>query len=90
MGVTSDNIYLMAENNMENISFQVLDLKPDILVIDSIQTMYCSEITSAPGSVSQVREATQVLMKIAKQDSVATFFGRACYKTGFYSGPKGP
>ena len=88
MGVTSDNIYLVSENNMDNVNFHVAETKPDILIVDSIQTMYDARVTSAPGSVSQVREATLSLMKIAKQDGIATFIVGHVTKQGAIAGPR--
>lgn len=88
MGAKSENIYLVSENNTLNIDAYVTDLKPDILIIDSIQTMYNPDITSAPGSVSQVREATLGFMKIAKQDGIATFIVGHVTKQGAIAGPR--
>lgn len=88
MDIKSGNIYLVSENNTENINVYVKDMKPDILIVDSIQTMYNPEISSAPGSVSQVREATLGLMKIAKQDGVATFIVGHVTKQGAIAGPR--
>lgn len=88
MDIRSGNIFLVSENNTQNVDIYVKDMKPDILVVDSIQTMYNPEISSAPGSVSQVREATQGLMKIAKQDGIATFIVGHVTKQGAIAGPR--
>jgi len=88
MDIKSGNIYLVSENNTGNIDVYVREMKPDILIVDSIQTMYNPEISSAPGSVSQVREATLGLMKIAKQDGVATFIVGHVTKQGAIAGPR--
>ena len=88
MGIRSGNIFLVSENNTQNVDIYVRDMKPDILVVDSIQTMYNPVITSAPGSVSQVREATLGLMKIAKQDGIATFIVGHVTKQGAIAGPR--
>lgn len=88
MGIGPGKLYLVSENNMENVSIYVNDLKPDILIIDSIQTMYSPNITSAPGSVSQVREATLELMKIAKKEGIATFLVGHVTKQGAIAGPR--
>ena len=88
MGIRSGNIFLVSENNTQNVDIYVRDMKPDILVVDSIQTMYNPAITSAPGSVSQVREATLGLMKIAKQDGIATFIVGHVTKQGSIAGPR--
>ena len=88
MDIRSGNIFLVSENNTQNVDLYVRDMKPDILVVDSIQTMYNPVITSAPGSVSQVREATLGLMKIAKQDGIATFIVGHVTKQGSIAGPR--
>jgi DNA repair protein RadA/Sms len=88
MDVRSGNIFLVSETNTQNVDAYVRDMKPDILIVDSIQTMYNSEISSAPGSVSQVREATLGLMKIAKQDGIATFIVGHVTKQGAIAGPR--
>lgn len=88
MDIKSENIYLVSETNTDNVDIHVNDLKPDILIVDSIQTMYNPEISSAPGSVSQVREATLGLMKIAKQDGIATFIVGHVTKQGAIAGPR--
>ncbi|MDD3706509.1 MAG: DNA repair protein RadA, partial [Clostridiaceae bacterium] len=88
MDIRSGNIFLVSENNTQNVDVYVSDMKPDILIIDSIQTMYNPMITSAPGSVSQVREATLGLMKIAKQDGIATFIVGHVIKQGAIAGPR--
>lgn len=88
MDIRSGNIFLVSENNTQNVDVYVSDMKPDILIIDSIQTIYNPMITSAPGSVSQVREATLGLMKIAKQDGIATFIVGHVTKQGAIAGPR--
>ncbi|HYE82984.1 MAG TPA: DNA repair protein RadA [Clostridia bacterium] len=88
MGISSGNIFLVSENNTRNVDVYVSDMKPDILIVDSIQTMYNPDISSAPGSVSQVREATLGLMKIAKQDGIATFIVGHVTKQGAIAGPR--
>lgn len=88
MGVKAPNIYLLAENNMESISVNIAGTKPDILIIDSIQTMYNPVLTSAPGSVSQVREATLSLMKMAKTTNTAVFIVGHVTKEGSIAGPR--
>ena len=67
----SSNLNVLAETDLEVIHQTVEQERPDILVVDSIQTIYHPEISSAPGSVSQVRESTQSLMNIAKQMNIA-------------------
>lgn len=88
MGVNSSNIYLLAETNMESISFSIAEAKPSILIIDSIQTMYNPALTAAPGSVSQVREATLTLMRMAKTTNTAVFIVGHVTKEGSIAGPR--
>lgn len=86
--VKADHLYIVAENNIENIKSHVESLKPDVLIVDSIQTVYTSEVSSAPGSVSQVREATNQFMNIAKGKGVSTFIVGHVTKAGSIAGPK--
>lgn len=88
MGVKTPNIYLLAENNMENIGFVISENKPNILIIDSIQTMYNPALTSAPGSVSQVRESTLSLMRMAKTTNTTVFIVGHVTKEGSIAGPR--
>ncbi|KUO77087.1 MAG: DNA repair protein RadA [Clostridia bacterium BRH_c25] len=88
MDVVSGNIFLVSENSTWNVDAYAREMKPDILIVDSIQTMYNPDISSAPGSVSQVREATLGLMKIAKQDGIATFLVGHVTKQGAIAGPR--
>ncbi|MFZ5353624.1 MAG: DNA repair protein RadA [Bacillota bacterium] len=88
MGVASDNIYLVSENSMENIKHHIGNLNPDVIIIDSVQTVYSPDITSAPGSVSQVREVTMALMNIAKSKNIATFLVGHVTKQGAIAGPR--
>lgn len=88
MDIRSGNIFLVSETNTQSVDLHVRNVKPDILIVDSIQTMYNSNISSAPGSVSQVREATLGFMKIAKQDGIATFIVGHVTKQGAIAGPR--
>lgn len=86
--VTADHLYVLSETNLEHIIQTVDEMKPAFVVIDSIQTIYRSEITSAPGSVSQVRECTAELMRIAKTKGVAIFIVGHVTKEGALAGPR--
>lgn len=88
LGVHSENLFLMAENHLFTILDAAKRLKPELMVIDSIQTIYNETISSAPGSVSQVRESTSLLMHLAKQDNIAVFIVGHVTKTGAIAGPK--
>lgn len=82
------NIVVLTETNLEEILAQVHNFQPDMLIVDSIQTIYLSAIESAPGSVSQVREATAKLMYLAKEYQIATFIVGHVTKQGSIAGPK--
>lgn len=88
LGVDSENLYIVAENNLEKIKYHVENLKPEVLIVDSIQTVYGPEIASAPGSVSQVREATNQFMNLSKKNGISTFLVGHVTKTGTIAGPK--
>ncbi|MBP2058848.1 DNA repair protein RadA/Sms [Lactobacillus colini] len=88
LGASDSGILLYPETNMENIRQQIDDLKPDFLVIDSIQTMNEPSLDSMVGSASQVREVTSELMKIAKNDQITVFVVGHVTKEGSIAGPK--
>lgn len=88
LGVDTELLYLMSENNVESILSAIQSVQPDIVIIDSIQTMNCELITSAPGSVPQVREATNAFMKLAKADNIAMFIVGHVTKDGALAGPR--
>jgi len=88
MGEFSGNLYLLCETNLEIIRTAIEKQKPDMVVIDSIQTMYSEEVSSAPGSVSQVRESTNVFMQLAKGMNIAVFIVGHVTKEGTVAGPR--
>ncbi|MFY7842620.1 MAG: DNA repair protein RadA [Rhabdochlamydiaceae bacterium] len=88
LGVNSDLVYLLSETNFSLIKMSIDDLKPDILVVDSIQIVYKTDIPSAPGSVSQVRELATEFMHIAKGIGISTFLIGHVTKSGDIAGPK--
>ncbi len=85
---SSDNLNVYCETNLYHIHDEIKKSKPDFLIIDSIQTIFHPDITSAPGSVSQVRECTQSLMNIAKGENIATFIVGHVTKEGQIAGPR--
>lgn len=87
-GVASESLYIISENDLEAIMNTLDTLRPDVLIVDSIQTMFRSDIQSAPGSVSQVRECTASLMKTAKREGLSTFIVGHVTKSGAIAGPK--
>jgi len=88
IGKFTDDLSLLCETNLETIRDMIEQMKPEFVVIDSIQTMYSEEVTSAPGSVSQVREATGVLMQIAKVLGISIFIIGHVTKEGTVAGPR--
>ena len=88
IGEFSDSLKLLCETNLDTIRETIEREKPQIVVIDSIQTMYNEGVTSAPGSVSQVREATGVFMQIAKGMGISIFIVGHVTKEGVVAGPR--
>ncbi len=88
LNIGSDQLYLLSETNFSQVKRQVDQLKPDVLIIDSIQILYKSELPSAPGSVSQVRELATEFMHIAKGMGVTTFLIGHVTKSGEIAGPR--
>ena len=88
MGEFKEELYLLCETNLEVIRNVIEKRKPDIVVIDSIQTMYSEEVASAPGSVSQVRESTNVFMQLAKGLGISIFIVGHVTKEGTVAGPR--
>ena len=88
IGDFSDNVELMCETNLAIIEEVIRKRQPKIVIIDSIQTMYIEDVTSAPGSVSQVRESTGILMRIAKGMDVSVFIVGHVTKEGTVAGPR--
>ena len=88
IGSFSDRLRLLCETNLELIRETIRGEKPEAVIIDSIQTMYNEEISSAPGSVSQVREATAVLMQLAKGLGITVFIVGHVTKEGTVAGPR--
>lgn len=88
IGTVTGELRFLSETNLERIEAVIDQEKPQIVVIDSIQTMYREEITSAPGSVSQVRESTGILMQIAKSRGIAIFVVGHVTKEGVVAGPR--
>ena len=88
MGEFADSLFLLCETNLAAIQSVIEKETPDVVVIDSIQTMYNEEVASAPGSVSQVRESTNVLMQLAKGLNISTFIVGHVTKEGTVAGPR--
>lgn len=86
--IHTDNLFILAENAMDAIERKMADIAPDYCVVDSIQTMYRPEMSSAPGSVSQIRESAGLLMRIAKESGTAIFLVGHVTKDGAIAGPR--
>ena len=87
LGIES-NLYVLAENALDAIEEKIRELQPDTAVIDSIQTMYRPEMASAPGSVSQIREGTSLIMRLCKETGTSVFLVGHVTKDGAIAGPR--
>lgn len=88
IGNFSDSLQLLCETNLGDIEEAIAREKPEIVIIDSIQTMYQEEVSAAPGSVSQVRESTGVLLQLAKGSATSVFIVGHVTKEGTVAGPR--
>ncbi len=88
LGISVPNLYVLAENALDAVEEKLRQLQPDVAVVDSIQTMYRPELASAPGSVSQVRECTSLIMRLCKESGTATFLVGHVTKDGAIAGPR--
>lgn len=88
LNVKGEGLHLLAETNLENVIDAVHSLNPDVLIVDSIQTLYNGDVSSAPGSVSQVKDCTMALMQLAKGEGTTVFVIGHVNKEGSIAGPK--
>ena len=88
LGISSGNIFILGETDIDIILDHVKRMTPDMIIVDSIQTVYTPEISSAPGSVSQVREVTARLLQTAKAMAIPTFIIGHVTKQGAIAGPR--
>ncbi|MDN3956800.1 DNA repair protein RadA [Sporolactobacillus laevolacticus] len=88
LGVASDALYVLAETDIRQIEGHLESVQPEIMIIDSIQTIYNSDLSSAPGSISQVKECTAYLLRLAKQRGIAIFIVGHVTKNGALAGPR--
>ena len=86
--VEPESLYLTNQTCIDEIITQIDTIKPDFLIVDSIQSVYCANVASSAGSVSQIRECTNVLMRIAKQKNITTIIIGHVTKEGNIAGPK--
>lgn len=88
LSVAPAELYILSETRLSDILETVEELKPDVLIVDSIQTMYCDENESSPGSVSQVKDCTMTLMNLSKSQGLTVFVVGHINKDGNIAGPK--
>ena len=88
LNITSENIMFLGETDIDCIDNEITNMNPKLVVIDSIQTMYSSDITSAPGTVSQVREITSRVMRVCKANQITTIIIGHVTKDGNIAGPR--
>ncbi len=88
LGVDGENIYVLAETDIDSIIAALDELKPDIAIIDSVQTVSDSGVASAPGSITQVRECTMRIMRVTKEKGLTVFVVGHINKEGSIAGPK--
>lgn len=86
--VRGEGLFLLAETNLENVVEAVHELKPDVIIADSIQTLYNGDLTAAPGSIGQVKDCTMTLMQLAKGEGITVFVIGHVNKEGSIAGPK--
>lgn len=88
LGIAAENLFLLSETNLQSILVETEKLQPDIVIVDSIQTVFSEKIESAPGSVSQVRDVAGQFMMFAKQSGTPVFLTGHVTKEGSIAGPK--
>ncbi len=88
LGIYDETLYVLAENALDAVEEKIAQIQPDVAVVDSVQTMYRPEMASAPGSVSQVRECTSLIMRICKETGTAIFLVGHVTKDGAIAGPR--
>lgn len=88
LGEFKGDMLLLSETNLDTVLDNIDEIKPEIVIIDSVQTMFKEDVASSPGSVSQVKETTNVLMHIAKEKGIATFIVGHVTKEGTVAGPR--
>jgi DNA repair protein RadA/Sms len=88
LGSGNENLYILCETNLEQIFTHINNLKPELLIVDSIQTVYTERVESSPGSISQVRESSAILLKFAKETGTPVLLIGHINKEGNIAGPK--
>ena len=88
LGIGTEGLYVLAENALDAIEARIRETQPDVAVVDSVQTVYRPEMSSAPGSVSQIRESTSLLMRLCKETGTSVFLVGHVTKEGAIAGPR--
>lgn len=88
LGLRNGNLYLLAETNLERIISHAENMNPQILIVDSVQTIFSSKLSSSPGTISQVREVTNQIFRFTKKNEVSSFLIGHITKEGSLAGPK--
>ena len=88
LGVTGEHLYILTETNLENILAEADEVKPDVMILDSIQTIYSDKVNSAPGSITQVRECALTFINKAKGEGISMLLVGHVNKEGGIAGPK--
>lgn len=88
LGASPENLYILSETRLSDILEAIEEIKPDILIVDSIQTLYNEEIDSSPGSVTQVKDCTMNMMRLSKAEGITVFVVGHINKDGNIAGPK--
>lgn len=88
MGVDSDAVYVLSETDIDAVTETVGQIHPDVLIIDSVQTMFNADLSSAPGSVGQVKDCAMTIMRLAKAEGITAFVVGHVNKEGAIAGPK--
>lgn len=88
IGLTGENLYISSNTDVQSVIHSARKLKPDLLVIDSIQTLFSDELTSLPGSIRQIRECSALLQQIAKKENITTLMIGHVTKEGDIAGPR--
>lgn len=88
IGLNGDNLYITSDTDVQSVIHTTRKLKPDLLVVDSIQTLFSDELTSLPGSIRQIRECSALLQQIAKKEDITTLMIGHVTKEGDIAGPR--
>lgn len=88
LGIKNENCFILCTQDLENVMDEIESINPDVVIVDSIQTLYLSSIPSIPGTITQIREAGNILMEISKKKNIAIFLTGQVTKEGTFAGPK--